>query len=309
MGIKFICPACGRPLNVKSELAGKRGRCPKCQAKIAIPLQDTPGSEATGAAQTEPESSFVPETKTAEAAPDPTPLASALATSAVGGKLVSAEEQTTVLPATQLAAAGALLDPISEAPALQWYAVPAGGTNQYGPAAGEEFRAWMQEGRVTADALVWRQDWPDWKRAGSIFPQLGSGTAPVAAMATPVAAPAAMPLPTAAAAMPMLPGGPPIAQPAFLMTGAGPGLFPTAAPAAPHTSDGFPNMAAEPALTRTSVRGRAYRPRSNTGPVVAIVVLLLAMIPLSFFVWKVVSEQLGSTPSSEAATSSNEPEE
>jgi hypothetical protein len=212
------------------------------------------------------------------------------------------------LPATKLAAAGAVLDPISEAPALQWYTAPPGATSQYGPASGEEFRGWLQEGRITADALVWRQDWADWKRAGTVFPQLETAVTAGAAVPPPVAAPPAVPLPTAVSAMPMLAGSPPVAQQAFPMLGVAPGVFPTAAPISPVASDGFPT--AEPATTRSSsVRGRAYRSRSNTGPIVAIVVLLLAMIPLSFFVWRVVSEQLGSAPPGEATTGSKSSEE
>ena len=36
MGIRFFCPN-GHKLNVKSELAGKIGICPKCQARMEIP--------------------------------------------------------------------------------------------------------------------------------------------------------------------------------------------------------------------------------------------------------------------------------
>ncbi|MBQ7030133.1 MAG: hypothetical protein IJN32_07795, partial [Thermoguttaceae bacterium] len=36
MGIRFYCPN-GHKLNVKSELAGKIGICPKCQARMTIP--------------------------------------------------------------------------------------------------------------------------------------------------------------------------------------------------------------------------------------------------------------------------------
>ena len=36
MGIRFYCPN-GHKLNVKSELAGKVGICPKCQARMTIP--------------------------------------------------------------------------------------------------------------------------------------------------------------------------------------------------------------------------------------------------------------------------------
>ena len=37
MGIKFKCTSCDFQLNVKTKLAGMRGICPKCKAKIKIP--------------------------------------------------------------------------------------------------------------------------------------------------------------------------------------------------------------------------------------------------------------------------------
>src|SRR5581483_7390729 len=184
MGIKFTCPACGRALNVKSELAGKRGRCPKCQAKIDIP--------AEGATTDQPASPLADHPVAGSAVTGPS-VATAPAELNAGfpampsgeGSVAATEEATkTFFPAA---------DPIAEAPAMQWYAMPPGAANQYGPATGDEFRAWMREGRIPADALVWRQDWPDWKRAGSVFPELSTPAAP-----TPPAAPvAAAPVPAA----------------------------------------------------------------------------------------------------------------
>ncbi|MDO4588014.1 MAG: DUF4339 domain-containing protein [Planctomycetia bacterium] len=40
MGIRFTCPN-GHKLNVKAELAGKVGFCPKCKARMLIPLKST----------------------------------------------------------------------------------------------------------------------------------------------------------------------------------------------------------------------------------------------------------------------------
>jgi hypothetical protein len=37
-------------------------------------------------------------------------------------------------------------------------------------------RQWLGEGRVTSDSLVWREGWPDWKRADLTFPQLRPAT-------------------------------------------------------------------------------------------------------------------------------------
>jgi hypothetical protein len=85
-------------------------------------------------------------------------------------------------------------DPITESPDAVWYVRPPSG-GQYGPASGEIMRKWVAEGRVSADSLVWREGWPDWKPAESQFPELGvqAGTAPAraaASTAAPITAPA-----------------------------------------------------------------------------------------------------------------------
>ena len=56
MGIRFRCQACDKKLHVKSFLAGKRGVCPKCGAKIRIPAQSDPAfaTETDSAEQAEP---------------------------------------------------------------------------------------------------------------------------------------------------------------------------------------------------------------------------------------------------------------
>lgn len=55
-------------------------------------------------------------------------------------------------------------------PNAQWYVRPPSG-GQYGPARNEHFVQWLQENRVTADSLVWRDGWPDWLIAGQVLPQ------------------------------------------------------------------------------------------------------------------------------------------
>jgi len=62
-------------------------------------------------------------------------------------------------------------DPIAESPDAVWYVRPPTG-GQFGPADGTIMRRWLNEGRVSADALVWREGWPDWKSAGPVFPSL-----------------------------------------------------------------------------------------------------------------------------------------
>ena len=36
-------------------------------------------------------------------------------------------------------------------------------------------RAWIAEGRVGPDSLVWQEGWRDWQQAAEVFPLLGSG--------------------------------------------------------------------------------------------------------------------------------------
>lgn len=51
MPIKFKCSGCSAVLQVKDELAGKKGRCPKCQSVIVVP---TPSAEGAGAPAPQP---------------------------------------------------------------------------------------------------------------------------------------------------------------------------------------------------------------------------------------------------------------
>lgn len=344
MGIRFSCPGCGRSLNVKAELAGKRGRCPHCQGKILIPTEDataaesvtadtaaaasvrepSPGSSSDTAAGLRPEDLptvvgrapaglvtriIQPQSREATEARGPATSAGTTTQSAAGAvgapaKPAIADDPPAVAEAPAAAppdaAPVAAADAIGEAPHLQWYVMPPGAANQYGPAAGEEFRTWIAEGRVTADSLVWRQDWPEWKRADAVFAQLQNPSALAAPVG--VGPPGAIPLPTAAVGAPLAgAGGPPIGQLAQPV-GVPPGGFPAIAAA-----ERFP-MAPVPAEPSGRRPARPYRPRSNTGPMIVIVALVVAMIPLSYFVFKVVSEQLTPGAATKTAAKVEQPE-
>ncbi len=69
--------------------------------------------------------------------------------------------------------AAVVRDAIDEAPNAVWYVRPPSG-GQFGPAAGEIMRAWINEGRVTATSLVWRAGWPEWRSAAATFPKLAA---------------------------------------------------------------------------------------------------------------------------------------
>ncbi|MGI8982499.1 MAG: hypothetical protein ACR2FY_24975 [Pirellulaceae bacterium] len=47
MPISFTCPQCGTTLKVNEELAGRRGKCPKCQAAVQIPAGERAAAKPT----------------------------------------------------------------------------------------------------------------------------------------------------------------------------------------------------------------------------------------------------------------------
>lgn len=190
MGIRFRCQACEKKLNVKSFLGGKRGICPHCGAKIAIPPAEgaPPVSAATGNSSQAvlASSQAIPVTSVAEETAQTKGPSSAdgghLSTSAVEAYPPTAEEGPSVTLAAPEAKlpdppAAAPHDALSEAPGGVWYVRPPSG-GQYGPASAEYMRRWIQEGRVSGDSLVWRDGWADWQPASTVLAGLlpGQGT-------------------------------------------------------------------------------------------------------------------------------------
>ena len=52
-------------------------------------------------------------------------------------------------------------------------------------------RTWLEEGRIAADSLVWREGWRDWQEAGDAFPSLKDGSGPDLGDFMPLTSPAA----------------------------------------------------------------------------------------------------------------------
>lgn len=158
MGIRFTCPA-GHQLNVKSELAGKRGVCPQCGAKVQIP-NAIPQPLQVGTVETEVEP----------------PLA------ATEPEAAKPQGMAELIPAMDEA----------------WYVRPPGG-GQFGPANPVQFVQWLREGRVVPEAHVWRAGWPDWRRASEAAADLPAAlptlTPPAAELpsAEPLAGPPVIP--------------------------------------------------------------------------------------------------------------------
>ncbi|MEM9588725.1 MAG: DUF4339 domain-containing protein [Planctomycetota bacterium] len=168
MGVRFACHQCGKRLNVKQELAGRRGVCPDCATKFRIPAQDAdfslplddsaavatakPSSEA---AETEgpSDSGTQNEGQSTEDRSEPSPVSGS-----------PAQHQ----PVTKSGAISLLAEADAEA---TWYVRPPSG-GQFGPATTEVLRQWASEGRIAATALVWRDGWPQWRQANEAFPEL-----------------------------------------------------------------------------------------------------------------------------------------
>lgn len=64
-------------------------------------------------------------------------------------------------------------DWIADSPQSVWYVRHKTGA-QYGPANGQQMRAWVSQGRVSNTCHVWREGWANWRQAVDVFPQLAS---------------------------------------------------------------------------------------------------------------------------------------
>ena len=163
MGIKFRCHGCDKKLHVKAFLAGKRGVCPHCGARVRIPLADEVDEGAPGASEHRRRSGHQGGGRRGKAAG-----VRKVSARTVVDAADSPREKGSFAPSS---AAADEPDPIAEAPEAVWYVRPPTG-GQYGPADGDIMRRWLDEGRVSPDSLVWREGWDDWKTGDAAFPSL-----------------------------------------------------------------------------------------------------------------------------------------
>ncbi len=241
------------------------------QASVGTPQQaNTSVATAVPAAQGVP-AAQVPQSATPGAVPVAgTPVAGTpAATSVTGTPAPAAVVAQQATPVAGQSAAGP--DPLNEAPEAVWYVRPPNG-GQYGPAKADVMRGWIKEGRVTADCLVWREGWGDWKRADVTFPSLGKGPA-VASAAVAVAPQAAVPQ----AGVP---------QAAVPQVGVAHPVGPQAGVAVSADSFGIPSVG-----TSSTGRPLTYRRRNKTGRVVGITVLIVAALCLLPLLWYVLQQQ------------------
>jgi hypothetical protein len=178
MGLRCVCPN-GHVLNVKADLAGRRGKCPKCGEPFEIPAASAAEPLGVGPAAADPTASMVVPTI-------PPPVA----------------------PSQQVAPSPPTIPPVVAAvpppPTLEWRLASPDGQH-FGPTVPAVFAQWIAEGRVKPDWLVWRSDWPEWRVAAEVAGEL-PGALALGASGTPPAPP---PLaPPALATAPSMPAGP-----------------------------------------------------------------------------------------------------
>lgn len=215
MGIRFTCHVCTKRLNVKAFLAGKRGICPHCGAKVEIPWETQPDETAaapTAAPRSVAGARMGGMNGTAAPAVPAVPMPASPTGNGQAAKVTAhppapltatpvaraATAAPTSAPAVESPPPERPRDPIDEAPHAVWYVRPPTG-GQYGPASGEIMRKWVGEGRVSSDSLIWREGWADWKTAASQFPEMAGGPGGAPAVAPP---PSTMTAPTG----PSIPG-------------------------------------------------------------------------------------------------------
>lgn len=141
MAIETLCQGCGQRLRVADEHAGKKARCPNCQAINPIPASGTPASDPYAPA---------PLPSSCNPAPTLTPVAS-----------------LTPLPTPQQPA-----DTYNLASEERWTLKIDDGRT-FGPVSRGEMDKWFSEGRVTPGSQLMSDRDNRWRPAGEIYPSLG----------------------------------------------------------------------------------------------------------------------------------------
>ncbi len=151
MGIRFKCHHCQAPLNIKTELANKRGVCPECRGKFRIPSEDqelslslNEAAQAPSKALSEDESVIASNATNQERHP--------FANSQVTTNSASFDSPES--------------ESITNEP-LYFVRPPSGG--EYGPAGKETIELWISQRRITGETLMCLVGTSQWKKAKEVF--------------------------------------------------------------------------------------------------------------------------------------------
>jgi len=170
MGIEAFCPN-GHRINVKKSLAGHTGLCPTCGAKFRIPLAEA--EPATSAAGLPPARLLDLPPDVIAQLPRVLPYAMPVEPSAPP-PVFSAPPPPAAAPRSfeQPPPPQPVLHPVlAERPDLTWcIAFPGGDPTE--PLSAESMQAWLESGQVEGGEVVWRSDWPEWRPAREVFPDV-----------------------------------------------------------------------------------------------------------------------------------------
>ena len=184
MGICFFCPN-GHPLNVKAELAGKVGLCPKCRVKMRIPLQsmrkidekDYNGQPTAEVVLDAPErgkdsSNSLKDSRSPDKSHDLGASSNFRSDSPTSELIQRATEKTSrnvreSRHGEDLRDSASLLND----PDSLWYVITPN-DQRYGPAQGSDLRVWINERRVGPKTLILRSGWQSPREAGQVFPEI-----------------------------------------------------------------------------------------------------------------------------------------
>jgi hypothetical protein len=162
MGIRFYCPN-GHKLNVKENLAGKRGLCPHCGVKLLIPQKSTrPSSQEEREQQ---------QRLAANAGGNPNDFDVFIDDQGTAEVAISFSESSNAANATTASVGSSALAATFDDPSVVWYVQLADG-QRFGPATLAIMRTWVNERRIGPDMLVWREGWQDWIEARRVFPEI-----------------------------------------------------------------------------------------------------------------------------------------
>ncbi|TWT67281.1 DUF4339 domain-containing protein [Allorhodopirellula solitaria] len=323
MGVRFACHACGKRLNIKSELAGRRGICPACSVRFRIPAHDTetstpihaseapnaPGATASQKSPVGASSEFAsqsesnaqsdsgsqaaagspPDSRNNQPAATASPAAATSASSPVSNSSAANREH--------VASRQSLLDELLGGASATWYVRPSSG-GQFGPADGPTLGQWIEEGRVADSAMLWRDGWPEWQVARDVLPpKQDAAPAPAEPLTSPSPARAPAPAPAPAPASPAR--APAAASPARTpaatsgrASGNLPGRIPAAATSRKAPAAAAPGSRAEseaPLLTGGKVldtnKNRVSRKRLTLSVMLGLVFVVLLTALILVLLW------------------------
>lgn len=162
MGIVAFCPN-GHRINVKDSFAGRKGLCPTCGTKFRIPAA---GSGRPGTESALPTARLLDlDPAVAATLPSVLPFAPAAA------EPMPEPAAAIAPPPAPLSAQPTLHPVLTERPDLQWcIAFPGGEPTE--PLPAESMQAWLDSGQAEGNQVVWRSDWPEWRPARDVFPDV-----------------------------------------------------------------------------------------------------------------------------------------